>query len=186
MQNDDTQEVNLDKTQDEESTEEETVDESTDEESSEEESTSEDSAELKQRLEELESEAKKWRAIAERNKKKRTETKTKSNDDDDLRSDVEQLKMTETKRQFGYEHGLSPEETDKIFSINPNPTADTLKDPFVKAGLEAVRKAKQVEQNTPTSKQRSSTVTSKSFKELSKEEKNAAWQNMLREKGVNV
>lgn len=71
--------------------------------------------------------------------------------DDDVVKDVQFLKLAEKKRQFGYAYGLSPEEADKVFSFNPNPDADTLKDPFIQAGLQAIRKQRKVQNNTPSS-----------------------------------
>lgn len=133
-------------------------------------------------------EAKKWKAIATRKKKKsdKPELKTKAEkpEDDEVTARLSSLETAEKKRQFGYEHGLSPEETDKIFQINPNPNAETLKDPFVKAGLEALRRNKRVEQNTPSSSAKSSSVISKKFKDLSPDEKNAEWQKLMKQKGV--
>lgn len=136
-----------------------------------------------------EAEAKKWQAIASRNKKKQEkkpeQKETLETDDDpDIRKDIEFLKQSEKKRTFGYEHGLSPEETDKIFKINPNPTAETLKDPFVKAGLDAIRRANRVDANTPSSSTKSNPALSKKFSELNKSEKDAAWQKFMKEKGV--
>lgn len=133
-----------------------------------------------------EAEAKKWKAIANRNKKKQEKPAKKLETDDqpDLRQDVEFLKQSEKKRAFGYEHQLSPEETDKIFQINPNPTADTLKDPFVKAGLEALRRKNRVDDNTPSSSTKSNPVLTKKFKEMNPHERNAQWQKFMQEKGV--
>lgn len=75
---------------------------------------------------------------------------TKKNEpDDELKNTVAGLALAERKRQFGYENGLSPEETDAVFRINPNPTKDTLKDPFVEGGLNHLRAKKRVDSNTP-------------------------------------
>lgn len=135
-----------------------------------------------------EAEAKKWQAIAQRNKKKvekPLEAKaTKEPEDDDLTARLSNLELSEKKRQFGHEHGLSPDETDKIFSINSNPNEETLKDPFVKAGLDALRRSKRVEENTPSSSAKSSFVSSKKFKDLSPEEKQAEWESLMKNKGV--
>ena len=75
--------------------------------------------------------------------------------DEDTKKTVASLALAEAKRQFGYANGLSPEETDAVFRINPNPTKETLEDPFVKGGLEAIRAKKRVENNTPGSSSRS-------------------------------
>lgn len=75
--------------------------------------------------------------------------------DDDIKQTVQSLQLAETKRQFGYQNGLSPEETDHIFKINSNPTKEILEDPFVKGGLQAIRAKKRVEDNTPSTTSRS-------------------------------
>lgn len=80
--------------------------------------------------------------------------------EDDVKSTVAQLKQAEDKRQFGYEHNLSPEEVNAIFKINPNPTKETLDDPFVKGGLERIRSQKRVDANTPRTSSRSGSLSS--------------------------
>lgn len=62
---------------------------------------------------------------------------------------VSQLELAERKRQFGYDNGLSPIETDRVFQINPNPTKETLDDPFVKGGLSAIKAKEKLSQNMP-------------------------------------
>jgi len=103
------------------------------------------------------SEALKYKAIAQRyaNKKKEGGTPAPKQalapQNDDLRSTVQELKLAEQKRQFGYANSLSPEETDAVFKLNSNPTKETLNDDFVKGGLQAIRSKKKVEDNTPRS-----------------------------------
>lgn len=74
---------------------------------------------------------------------------------DDIRKTVEQLALAEKKRQFGYENGLSPEETDAVFAFTPTPSKETLKNPFVEGGLAKLRSQKRVSENTPSSSSRS-------------------------------
>lgn len=106
-------------------------------------------------------EALKQKAIAQRLAKKQTKgevTAPKADlptEDEDIRLTVKQLQMAEKKRQFGYEHGLSPEETDAVFKLSPNPTKEVLEDSFVKGGLAALRAKKRVAENTPKSSSRS-------------------------------
>lgn len=105
--------------------------------------------------------------------------------DEGLKKDVESLKSAEQKRQFGYAHGLSPEETDKVFQISGGkPTDETLKDPFVIAGLEALRAAKRVAANTPGSSSGAKLYGGKPFNELSKADKQKAWEDEM--KGVKI
>ena len=103
-------------------------------------------------------EALKQKAINQRlNKKigtpesKQDINKPKTDVPDDIRKAVEKLSLAESKRQFGYENGLSPEETDAVFGFNPNPTKETLKNPFVEGGLAKLRSQKRVSENTPSS-----------------------------------
>lgn len=107
-------------------------------------------------------EALKQKAIAQRYAKKlfKGEVPTPKKDlptkeTDDIRLTVKELQMAEKKRQFGYEHGLSPEETDAVFKLSPNPTKEVLNDPFVKGGLAQLRAIKRVADNTPKSSSRS-------------------------------
>lgn len=89
---------------------------------------------------------------------------------------VNRLDMIESKRQFGYEHGLSPEETDFIFqATGGKPSKDVLETPFIKHGLEGYRASKRVEANTPGSSARSSVFAGKDFSELSTDERAKAF-----------
>lgn len=97
-----------------------------------------------------------------------------------IKETVSQLKLAETKRQFGYEHGLSPEETDAVFKLNPAPTKETLEDPFVKGGLEAIRAKKKLADNTPGVTH--ATPHFVSDKNLTPAEKEAEFQRFLRSK----
>lgn len=91
---------------------------------------------------------------------------------DALLKDISELKLAEQKRQFGYENGLSPEETDKVYQMSNNkPTKEILEDDFVKAGLNAIRAKKRVAENTPTPSGRSVTVKGKQFGDLSRDDK---------------
>lgn len=87
---------------------------------------------------------------------------------------LSRLEQAEAKRQFGYEHGLSPEETDKVFMLTPSPTKETIEDPFVKAGLEAIRAVKRVNEATPSPSGRSTAHNGKTFAEMSPDERQAA------------
>ena len=132
-------------------------------------------------LKERDDEIIKLKAILARQKKK-AEDKPKAHlqeqptEDEDIATTVKQLKLAEDKRRFGYENGLSPEETDAIFKINPNPTKETLEDPFVKGGLERIRQQNRVDENTPRTSRKSSSFIPTSKKELTPAEKQAAFE----------
>lgn len=90
------------------------------------------------------------KAEAERKNINKPEPKESKKEKDDIRQTVAELQLAEQKRQFGYANKLSPEETDYLFKLNSNPTSELLNDTFIKGGLEAIRKEKRVEANTPS------------------------------------
>lgn len=100
-------------------------------------------------------------------------------EDKDIRKAVESLQLAEKKRQFGYEHGLSPEETDAVFKLSPNPSKDVLEDPFVKGGLSALRAKKRVAENTPTSSSRSASFKIDSSKDKTPEARQKALEEFV-------
>lgn len=103
--------------------------------------------------------------------------------DDDYKVKVDSLLIAEEKRQFGYQNGLSPEETDYIFKINSAPSKELLEDPFIKGGLEAIRSAKRVENNTPSISGRSQKFElPKSKTTLTQDEKQAAFERFKQER----
>jgi len=107
-----------------------------------------------------------------------------ANPEGDLRAEIEALKLAERKRQFGYEHNLSPKETDRVFQINAEPDADTLKDPFIKAGIEALRRQDRVANNSLAPSAKSGTFNPKKFTKLSAQEKDAEFKRFMKSKGV--
>jgi hypothetical protein len=95
------------------------------------------------------------------------------------------LELAEKKRQFGYEHGLSPEETDRVFGVNPNPTKETLDDPFIKGGLDSMRAKKKLESNMPgASTTPSRFAANKKLEEMKPEEKQAEFDKFMAAKGL--
>lgn len=107
-----------------------------------------------------------------------------ANPEGDLRAEIEALKLAERKRQFGYEHGLSPKETDRVFQINSDPDTDTLKDPFIKAGIEALRRQDRVANNSLAPSAKSGTFNPKKFNKLSAQEKDAEFRRFMKSKGA--
>ena len=121
-------------------------------------------------------------------KKKSLQTKSlsdnKSADDDsefkeEITKRISNVELLEKKRQFGYENNLPPQIVDKIFSINENPSKEDLEDPFIKGGIEKLKRQERVNNNTPSSSVKSFTKT-KDFEKLSKEDKNKEWQKYLK------
>lgn len=95
---------------------------------------------------------------------------------DDFVRDISELKLAERKRQFGYKHGLSPEETDKLFRFSggENPE-DTLKDPFFQTALTESRRQKDIEEATPSISGRSKKIEGKTFEEMNRDDRKKNW-----------
>lgn len=101
---------------------------------------------------------------------------------DDIRSTVAELKLAETKRQFGYENGLSPEETDFVFKINPKPNKDVLEDVAIKGALTAIRAKKKVADNIPRASRSSGFQLPTKKTPLTADEKEAEYEKYKKEK----
>lgn len=97
--------------------------------------------------------------------------------DEDVIKKVNKLEMIEAKRQFGYEHNLSPEETDFIFKFSGNkPNKEILDNPFVKSGLEGFRASKRLEANIPSSSSSSKVFQGKDYAEMTDDERRKAFE----------
>lgn len=128
-----------------------------------------------------EAEANKWRRLAQKNKSSSTIRTKPEPVDDDLRKTVNTLAMSENKRQFGSRFGLTAEETDIVYKFSGGkPTKATLEDPFIKNGLEALRTAKRVESNTPSSSTHSSVFGNKSFEEIPEADRKKAFEERMK------
>jgi len=86
--------------------------------------------------------------------------------DDELRKTVGGLQLAEEKRQFGYQHSLSPEETDLAFALadgqKVKPT-DILTNDFFKTGLDGLRQKRKTASAIPGSSSRATTVDGKAI-----------------------
>lgn len=126
-------------------------------------------------IKQLTARAKKAEAISKNFKNK----EPKEKESDDIAQTVQELKLAETKRQFGYSNNLSPEETDYIFKVNPTPSSELLNDPFIKGGLDAIRKVKRVDANTPASGSRSPKFQLPKKEDLTIEDKQKAFEEYM-------
>lgn len=116
--------------------------------------------------------------------KKTKPLQTKEEPDDSLVRSVKKLETIEAKRQFGYEHSLSPEETDFIFKFsNGKPDKTVLENPFIKSGLEGFRASKRIEANTPGATSRSPIFQGKEFKEMTEDERRKSFETAASKKG---
>lgn len=107
--------------------------------------------------------------------------KEEHKEDEELVGRVSKIEQIESKRQFGFEHGLSPQETDIAFKFaNGKPTKETLKDPFFEAGLESLRAKERLTKNIPGASSRSSVFQDKSFSELDEKGRKAAFEGKVK------
>lgn len=105
---------------------------------------------------------------------------------DEIVETVKSLKMLEDKRQFGFENGLSPQETDYAFKFSGGkPTKEILEDPFFKAGLDGLRSKQRLENNTPSSSSRSAIFQNKDFKEMTDDERRKAFEEAASKRPFN-
>ncbi len=139
----------------------------------------EDVEALKQRMADLEAKNKQLYARVKKQSKDVQPLSTQPKDEEDIRETVRSLAQAESKRQFGYSHGLSPEETDAIFRMNPKPSKETLDDPFVKGGLAAIRAKKRVENATPAPSGKSATVDGKPWGQMTPEDRRKNYQKVV-------
>lgn len=140
-------------------------------------------SDLAQALAEKEAKIKELEALIIKNKKA-SKPITQPNDDEfgSVKKTVQELKFAEQKRQFGYENNLSPEEADYIFKVNQKPSKELLDDPFIKGGLQAIRAAKKVSDNTPKSSSRSPKFELPKKESLTPDDKQKAFEDYLEKK----
>jgi hypothetical protein len=144
---------------------------------------------LKERLAEKEAEVEKERSAKRQMfaRLKKLETKphikNKADFSEDISRDISELKLAEKKRQFGYKHGLSPEETDKLFKFSGNEDPeDTLKDTFFQTALKESRRQKDIDGATPSISNKSRKVEGKTFDEMTAEERKKNWTKITKVK----
>jgi hypothetical protein len=123
-------------------------------------------------------EAAKYKRLLEKATKKPALNTPKASDD--LAKDIQELKLAEKKRQFGYQNDLSPEETDKLFRFaGDTDPEEVLKDSFFQAALKESRREKKVADATPSTGNRATKVSGKSFAELTPEERASNWDKFV-------
>lgn len=127
----------------------------------------------------------KQKAINKRLSDKKKDPALKEKDEvptSDISKRLSNIEFLEKKRTFGYENGLSPQETDQVFKFNPNPSKKDLENPFVKGGIDELRRRNRARDNTPSSSSHTVTYKGKDVKEVIKDEKaspadkQAAWE----------
>ena len=186
MTKEETQDVDLENNEQEE--EEKDVDLNVDEEESTEDDkdTTDDTDSDEQDTTDWKAEALKQKAINKRLSQKKDPALTAKEEttSPEVTPRLTNLEFLEKKRQFGYENGLSPEETDQIFRLNKNPTKKDLENPFVKGGLDALRAKNRARDNTPSNSSHTVIYKGKDVKEVlhdeksSNSDKQAAWEKL--------
>lgn len=135
-------------------------------------------AQLAEKDAEIEKERTAKRQLFARLKKQKGEPQLKNNTDlnDTVVKDISELKLAEKKRQFGYKHGLSPEETDKLFRFSgTGDPEETLKDSFFQTALTESRRQKSVDDATPSISSRSKKIEGKTFGEMDRDSRKKNW-----------
>jgi hypothetical protein len=90
----------------------------------------------------------------------------------EVKSTVSKLELAEKKRQFGYKHNLSPEETDIVFRYaGDKDPEESLKEPFLQSGLKAFREEKAVDKATPYPSKKGEKFGGKDWDELDEKDK---------------
>jgi hypothetical protein len=134
------------------------------------------SAELEE-LRAYKAEQEEARLQAERNReaaKRRLAQKqpTNTNVNNTVLKDIAEIKFARKIDTFAEENGLTRTQAERILKLEPNATADTLKDPFYAEGLKAIARKERVENATPGASSQVS-VNGKSFKDMTPDERKA-------------
>lgn len=118
-------------------------------------------------------EAQKRAAMLQRllNKKDKPTINTNTNQPD-LAKDIAEIKMARKIDTFAEENGLTRLQAERVLKIDPNATAETLKDPFIAEGIKAIGRKERVENATPGTSV-IQPVNGKSFKDMTPAERAA-------------
>ena len=111
-------------------------------------------------------------AMLQRLLNKKDKTINKTNTNTELEKDIAEIKLSRKVERFAEENNLSRAQAEKVFKLNPNPTAEFLKDPFIASGLEDMTRRGRVD-NAMSGGVRSPISSSKSFSEMNENEKEA-------------
>lgn len=104
---------------------------------------------------------------------KAPQPKLTSENNSDIQKDIAELKFNNKIISFADEHNLSKKQAEQVLKLYPNATAETLNDPFVKAGIEALARKERVAENTPRGGNSKSQAPTKPLSEMTQKEKEA-------------
>ena len=118
-------------------------------------------------------------AIRQRLLNKKGKTITNDNKpNSDFTKDILEVRQALKVDAFAEENGLTKAQARKVFEINPNATAETLKDPFIAEGLKAIARKDRVDEATPQGG-RVTTVNGKTWKDMSEDERRANYKKVI-------
>lgn len=106
------------------------------------------------------------------NKKGKTITNNDNKSNNDLSRDIQEVRQALKVDKFAEENGLSKIQARKVLEINPNATAETLKDPFIAEGLKALERKDRVDNAIPQGG-KVTTINGKTWKDMSDDERRA-------------
>lgn len=112
------------------------------------------------------------------NKKGKTINKTDNKSNDDLSKDILEVRQALKIDRFAEDNGLTKAQARKVLELNPNATAETLKDPFIAEGLKAIARKERVDEAIPQGG-RTTTVNGKTWKEMTDDERKANYIKMV-------
>ncbi len=107
-------------------------------------------------------------------KKAQTSSKPHSTNTDDLA----EVKFFHKVELFAEENGLTRQQARKVLSLYPEATQETLRDPFVQAGIKALEHQKRFNA-VPGVSNTTQKVGGKTFSEMSENERKANWEKMV-------
>lgn len=92
---------------------------------------------------------------------------------------VKELAKEREISNFAEDNDISVSQARQVYKVNSSPTKETLNDPFIKAGLDAMARKSRLEANTPSAA-KVSTYAGKAFKDLPLSEKNKHFADHLK------
>lgn len=159
--------------------------EETQEDFSEEEEDTEDSEEQEDEseVEKLRQENAKYKRLLKKQSKPKDSQEPLQETDNDLSEKVSEIEVNQQKWNFGVENNLEPKVVNEIYNtLGRLPTAKEMKSPIVKGAISGAKKQFRAKDNTPGATKTQNSVINSDFGKLSKEEKQAQFAKMVKDK----
>lgn len=100
-------------------------------------------------------------------------------EDNEIQKDIAEIKFYRKVETFAEDNGLTKKQAEQVLKLYPNATAETLTDPFIKAGIDALARKDKVAENTPRGSSTKTTTSSKSYGQMTPEEKKEWYANRM-------